>query len=75
MGNNKYWEANVQGVVFTAPTLKKLATKLDIKPSMIEGAYYRKRLEGKIEIKKVETKTQPFSVIRHNPGDFFVRFD
>jgi hypothetical protein len=49
----KYWEADVKGDIITAPTLKELAVKLGIKPSMIEGVYYRCRLEDKIKIRKV----------------------
>lgn len=49
----KYWEANIKGDIIIAPTLKELATKLGIKPSMIEGVYYRSRLEDKIKIRKV----------------------
>jgi hypothetical protein len=49
----KYWEANIKGDIITAPTLKELAVKLGIKPSMIEGVYYRSRLEDKIKIRKV----------------------
>ena len=49
----KYWEANIKGDLITAPTLKELAVKLKIKPSRIEGVYYRSRLEDKIKIRKV----------------------
>lgn len=49
----KYWEANIKGDIITASTLKELAIKLKIKPSMIEGVYYRSRLEDKIKIRKV----------------------
>jgi hypothetical protein len=49
----KYWEANIKGDIIIAPTLKELATKLKIKPSLIEGVYYRSRLEDKIKIRKV----------------------
>jgi hypothetical protein len=49
----KYWEANIKGDIIIAPTLKELAIKLGIKPSMIEGVYYRSRLEDKIKIRKV----------------------
>jgi hypothetical protein len=49
----KYWEANIKGDIIVAPTLKELALKLNIKPSMIEGVYYRSRLEDKIKIRKV----------------------
>ena len=49
----KYWEANIKGDIIVAPTLKELALKLKIKPSMIEGVYYLSRLEDKIKIRKV----------------------
>lgn len=49
----KHWEADIKGDIIIAPTLKELATKLGIKPSMIEGVYYRSRLEDKITIRKV----------------------
>jgi hypothetical protein len=49
----KYWEANIKGDIIIASTLKELATKLKIKPSLIEGVYYRSRLEDKIKIRKV----------------------
>jgi ribosome-binding protein aMBF1 (putative translation factor) len=49
----KYWEADIKGAIITALTLKELAIKLKIKPSMIEGVYYRSRLEDKIKIRKV----------------------
>jgi hypothetical protein len=49
----KYWEADIKGDIIVAPTLKELAQKLKIKPSMIEGVYYRARLEDKIKIRKV----------------------
>ena len=49
----KYWEANIKGDIITAITLKELAVKIGIKPSMIEGVYYRSRLEDKIKIRKV----------------------
>jgi hypothetical protein len=49
----KYWEADIKGDIIVAPTLKELAVKLGIKPSMIEGVYYRSRLEDKIRIRKV----------------------
>ena len=53
MKTRKYWEANIKGDIITAPTLKDLATKLGIKASMIEGVYYRSRLDDKIKIRKV----------------------
>jgi len=49
----KYWEADIKGDIIPAPTLKELAVKLKIKPSMIEGVYYRSRLEDKIKIRKI----------------------
>jgi hypothetical protein len=49
----KYWEADIKGDIITAITLKELAVKIGIKPSMIEGVYYRSRLEDKIKIRKV----------------------
>lgn len=49
----KYWEADIKGDIITAPTLKELAVKLKIKPTMIEGVYYRSRLEDKIKIRKI----------------------
>jgi hypothetical protein len=49
----KYWEADIKGDIVVAPTLKELAIKLGIKPSMIEGVYYRSRLEDKIKIRKI----------------------
>jgi len=72
---HKHWEADVGGEIFTAPTLKKLAEKLDIKPSLIEGAYYRKRLEDKIKIRKVEDPRPGLVVWKYNPGENIVRFD
>jgi ribosome-binding protein aMBF1 (putative translation factor) len=49
----KYWEANIKGDIIIAGTLKELAIKLGIKPTMIEGVYYRSRLEDKIKIRKI----------------------
>lgn len=49
----KYWEANIKGDIIVAATLKELAIKLGIKPTMIEGVYYRSRLEDKIKIRKI----------------------
>ena len=49
----KYWEADIKGHIIVAPTLKELAAKLKIKPSMIEGVYYRSRLQDKIKITKI----------------------
>ena len=56
----KYWEADIKGDIITAPTLKELAVKLKIKPSMIEGVYYRSRLEDKIKIRKIVEKPPPY---------------
>jgi hypothetical protein len=72
---HKHWEADIGGVIFTAPTLKKLAEKLEIKSSLIEGAYYRKRLEDKIKIKKVEEPKPRFICHEFKPGENIVRFD
>lgn len=74
----KYWEANIQGAIITASTLKELALKLNIKPSMIEGVYYRSRLEDKIKIRKVieETvKSQPTIIQPNEQGFYELRFD
>jgi hypothetical protein len=73
----KYWEAEIEGIIFTAKTLRGLAEKLNIKPSLIEGAYYRSRLEDKIKIRKIvqvmkETKTEK---IPDASGNFIVSFD
>ena len=58
----KYWEADIKGDIITAPTLKELAVKLGIKPSMIEGVYYRSRLEDKIKIRKVVEEVPKFQL-------------
>jgi hypothetical protein len=55
----KYWEADIKGDIIVAPTLKELAAKLKIKPSMIEGVYYRSRLENKIKIRKIVENEVP----------------
>jgi hypothetical protein len=70
----KYWEADIKGDIIIAPTLKELAVKLGIKPSMIEGVYYRSRLEDKIKIRKViEPTIKPeLSLIQPNAQGFFV---
>jgi hypothetical protein len=70
----KYWEADIKGDIITAPTLKELAVKLKIKPSMIEGVYYRSRLEDKIKIRKViEPTIKPeLNLIQPNAQGFFV---
>ena len=69
----KYWEANIKGDVITASTLKELAVKLKIKPSMIEGVYYRSRLEDKIKIRKVieEVPKVEIAEIQPNALGFF----
>ena len=74
----KYWEANIKGDIITAPTLKELAVKLKIKPSMIEGVYYRSRLEDKIKIRKVVEESIIALPARKEPnalGYFEVSFD
>lgn len=74
----KYWEADIKGDIITAPTLKELAHKLKIKPSMIEGVYYRSRLEDKIRIRKVvepnALPTLPYA-IPNDQGFFVVSFN
>ena len=70
----KYWEANIEGIIFTAPTLKALALMLKIKPSLIEGVYYRKRLSKSIIIKKITIIDEvPVFKISHEP--FLISFD
>lgn len=74
----KYWEANIKGDIIVAPTLKELAIKLGIKPSMIEGVYYRARLEDKITIRKVieePIKIQPPKIEPNALGFYEVRFN
>jgi hypothetical protein len=66
----KYWEANIKGDIITAPTLKELAAKLGIKPSMIEGVYYRSRLEDKIKIRKVVEEQTKIEVPIILPNEF-----
>jgi hypothetical protein len=70
----KHWEAVIEGTVFKANTLKELAHKLQIKPTLIEGVYYRSRLQEHIKIKKV-VEEKPKTAMDIIPGDFFVRFD
>jgi hypothetical protein len=66
----KYWEADIKGDIITAPTLKELAVKLKIKPSMIEGVYYRSRLEDKIKIRKIVEKPPVYEPpVVHPNGD------
>lgn len=69
----KYWEADIKGDIITAPTLKELAIKLKIKPSMIEGVYYRSRLEDKIKIRKVVEEIPKFQMplVQTNSLGFF----
>lgn len=75
----KYWEAEVKGMStkFTSPTLKGLAAKLNVKPSQIEGVYYRKRLSDLITIKKVvvEPEPTPKFFTADISGNFIVTFD
>jgi hypothetical protein len=74
----KYWEADIKGDIITAPTLKELAFKLNIKPSMIEGVYYRSRLEDKIKIRKVIEEPVKIEVARIKPnaqGFYEISFD
>jgi len=66
----KYWEANIKGDIITAPTLKELALKLGIKPTMIEGVYYRSRLEDKIKIRKVVEETEKIEMKMIEPNEF-----
>jgi len=72
----KYWEAEIDNLIYTAPTLKSLAHKLKIKPSLIEGVYYRSRLEDKIKIRKIVKADgqNPISV-KDFSGNFIVTFD
>jgi len=66
----KYWEANIKGDIIVAPTLKELALKLKIKPSMIEGVYYRSRLEDKIKIRKVIEEPVKIEMSKILPNEF-----
>lgn len=73
----KYWEADIKGDIITAPTLKELATKLGIKPSLIEGVYYRSRLEDKIKIRKVIEQPivpEPTFIKPNEKGFYIVSF-
>jgi hypothetical protein len=65
----KYWEADIKGDIITAPTLKELAVKLKIKPSMIEGVYYRSRLEDKIKIRKIVEQPPVYQPPVVHPND------
>lgn len=70
----KYWEADIKGAIYKAPTLKALANLLKIKPTLVEGAYYRKRLEDEIKIRKVVVEDpKPFFSVKEFSGE--VRFD
>jgi len=74
----KYWEANIKGDIITAPTLKELAVKLKIKPSMIEGVYYRSRLEDKIKIRKVIEEpivVEMPKILPNAQGIYIISFD
>jgi len=74
----KYWEADIKGDIITAPTLKELANKLKIKPSMIEGVYYRSRLEDKIRIRKIIEEVPKIEMPKVQPnalGFYEVRFN
>jgi hypothetical protein len=73
----KYWEAEVKGMKFISPTLKGLASKLGVKPSQIEGVYYRKRLQDVIKIRKVvvEQNPNPGFFTTDVSGNFLVSFD
>jgi len=74
----KYWEANIKGDIIIASTLKELASKLNIKPSLIEGVYYRSRLEDKIKIRKViedPIKIEAPRMLPNAQGFYEIRFD
>ncbi len=74
----KYWEADIQGDIIVAPTLKQLAQKLGIRPSMIEGVYYRSRLEHKIKIRRIIIKNPDLQVhkVEENKHGFYeISFD
>jgi hypothetical protein len=73
----KYWEADIKGDIITAPTLKELAVKLKIKPSMIEGVYYRSRLEDKIKIRKIieePVKVEMPKILPNAQGMYIISF-
>lgn len=70
----KYWEADVKGHIIKAKTLKELAVKLQIKPSLIEGVYYRDRLADTIKIRKVIEEKPQYGVQFISPS-FTVSFD
>jgi hypothetical protein len=74
----KYWEADIKGDIITASTLKELATKLGIKPSLIEGVYYRSRLEDKIRIRKVIEQNiipEPTFIQPNEKGFYVISFN
>lgn len=74
----KYWEADIQGDIIVAPTLKQLALKLGIRPSMIEGVYYRSRLEDKIKIRRIIIKNpelQVHKIDENQHGLYEISFD
>jgi len=65
----------MSNIIVISPTLKGLAAKLGVKPSQIEGVYYRKRLNDLIKIKKVVVEN-PKSIFQVDvSGNFIVRFD
>jgi hypothetical protein len=68
----KYWEAEIDGKSIKAPTLKALAVKLGIKPTLIEGIYYRKKLEDLMTIRKVVEEEKKVCDMSAN---FIVTFD
>ena len=74
----KYWEADIQGDIIVAPTLKQLALKLGIRPSMIEGVYYRSRLEDMIKIRRIIIKNpelQVHKIDENQHGLYEISFD
>jgi hypothetical protein len=71
----KYWEAQIKGKTFKAPTLKALAIQLGIKPTQIEGVYYRRRLEDLIKIRKVVIDHEKEIFRQDLSGCFCVKFD
>jgi hypothetical protein len=71
----KYWEADVKGHIVKANTLKELAIKLAIKPSMIEGVYYRNRLESTIKIRKIVEVDKALGCIVLRQEPYTVSFD
>ena len=71
----KYWEATMANIIVISPTLKGLAAKLGVKPSQIEGVYYRKRLNDLIKIKKIVIENPKTIFHADISGNFIVRFD